>query len=113
MSQANASSIPPPKAKPFTAAITGCGKAPNLEKIAFPNSDCFAAASRSKSFNSVMSAPAAKAFSPDPVTITAFTVSSFWIMSIASLSSVNNCWFRAFRAFGRLSVMYANEFLTS
>ena len=105
-------SHPPPRAKPFTAAITGIGNVSSLRNTSFP----FLPNASPSAFVSVlispMSAPATKDLSPAPVRITALTVSRSIASSVASSSS--RTWlFKAFNAFGRLIVIVATASLTS
>ena len=67
MSQASASSVPPPSAMPFTAAMTGmpsCSMAVKRLRMVKMNSFTFSGGSPARSFRS---APEQKAFSPEPV----------------------------------------------
>ena len=74
MSQAMASSHPPPRQNPLMAAISGLGNrsaASNTELGALITRYC---ATPVRPSNSVMSAPAMNAFSPAPVRTTTRTV---------------------------------------
>ena len=89
MWQLIASSRPPPKAKPLTAAITG------LEKfsIKLNNDSCPFLAKSSPSFleklaNSLISAPATNALFPSPLKIATLIVLSVSIFFKFSLSSL-------------------------
>jgi hypothetical protein len=85
-SQASANSQPPPSAKPFTAATTGMGSAAITSITRCPSAPKCRARSRSRPFISAMSAPATKAFSPAPVTMTPRS-SARWARSPAAFSS--------------------------
>ena len=103
-SQLMASSQPPPRANPFTAAMTGIGNTSSARKISFP----FLPKASPSSFVSVLicaiSAPATKLFSPAPVMIRQRTASWSTPSSTAFRSSRTSA-FSAFSAFGRLMVM--------
>ncbi len=107
MSQASASSQPPPRAKPLTAAIQGCG-APSMAATTLrPSNDAWRASSGLMSRNSAMSAPATKAFSPAPVSTTARTSASPAISSATASNSRLVAVFRAFITSGRVTVTTA------
>jgi hypothetical protein len=69
--QASASSQPPPKAKPLTSAIDGIGRRSSSANTDCPSSAPSRCAASGRCCSSLMSAPAQKAFSPSPVTISA------------------------------------------
>ncbi len=102
-SHAMASSQPPPSAKPFTAAITGLRtllRSSNSEKIcplymSMYESDAIV----------LMSAPAAKALLPLPVTTMAPISGSASNSLAAATSSFVSVGVSAFSCFSRLSVM--------
>ena len=77
---ASSISQPPPKAKPLTAPMMGLGKRSMREVKAWPRAtksrSAISTPAATEWENSLMSAPALKARSPAPVTITARTVSS-------------------------------------
>ena len=101
MSHIRASSQPPPRANPLTAAMTG-----NLHWDSYsqwPKRLSFIHVLYSLSFISFMSAPAAKAFSPSPVIIIHFIslLSShhfIWLFNYKNSSS-----HKAFSCLGRFS----------
>ena len=68
MSQAMLSSQPPPRAKPFTAAITGLDRFSSLRNTPPPCTPNFLPSIEEKPFISPMSAPATKE-RPAPVRI--------------------------------------------
>ena len=114
-SQASANSHPPPKASPFTAAITGLGIFPNISNESNRALAQSLASRGSASFNSFISAPAAKAL-PSPVTITTFTSSSSFKVSAAFRRSIPTAALRAFKAFGlfrRITAIPPSSFETS
>src|SRR5256885_15643908 len=104
---------PPPKAKPFTAAITGLPQVSKRRSIAWPrrarafpsNGPCFA--------RSPMSAPATNAFGPAPEIIAPLIAPSVATRSAASASSSTTWSFSAFSLSGRLMVMKATPSLIS
>ena len=106
ISQLMASSLPPPSAKPFTAAITGTGKVSILRKISLPNLPKCSPCSLVITLIAAMSAPATKDFSPAPVRIIA-RISERSTASNAASISFSTSSFNAFSAFGRLIVMTA------
>jgi hypothetical protein len=112
-SQAMAISVPPPNAKPFTAAITIIGNFCSLLMTFWPNSAKFLALSGLKVASSLISAPATKALSPAPVRIRTRIFSSAATWSRASDNSASNAPFNAFNAFGRLNVTVEIPSLTS
>ena len=71
MSQARAISHPPPRAKPLTAAMTGCGSLSRAVVSRWPSSANARPSIADFVDISLMSAPATKAFSPAPVRMTA------------------------------------------
>src|SRR5918995_199906 len=86
-SQANANSHPPPRAKPLTAAMTGCCNASIFVATACPRRAKASASSGVMVAISLMSAPAMNARSPPPVSTTHRTA--------ASPSSSRNAWWSA------------------
>ncbi len=104
ISQADASSQPPPNAYPLTAAMTGIGRVVSDRKTLLPFRLHSLPSSWVISRIIAMSAPATKAFSPPPVIIRQ-RVSSIKMLSIVSAISSNACALSAFIAFGRLIVM--------
>ena len=107
ISQDMASSVPPPSAKPLTAAIDGFGMVSISLNVRCPNS-MTGTISRDVAFCiRAISAPATNALSPAPVRITALIFSSFSQMVTASRSSVNTSVFRALRTLGLLNVIVA------
>src|SRR5215831_15706531 len=104
---AMASSQPPPSAKPLMAAITGFPRfsmrsnrrCPMSEKSRPPAAVC--------SLSSLMSAPATKALSPAPVTMTTRRLSSAENSAIAASSSLSIARFSAFSTCGLLNVTRA------
>ncbi len=106
-SQAIAISVPPPRAKPFTAAITAMGSCWSLAMMAWPFWAKFLAVRELNVASSVMSAPATKDLSPEPVSTRTRIFSSAAILSSASENSSSRAGFRALRALGRLNVMVA------
>ncbi len=108
MWQASASSQPPPRAKPFTAATIGFWSRSKREKTAWPRVQKRRPADGSRREISSMSAPATKA-RPAPVTITASISSESWIFVTASSSSSTSEADSAFRLSGRFSRTVAIE----
>ena len=97
-------SHPPPKANPFTAAITGMSNVSNFLNTSFP---FLPNASPSAFVNvdiSPISAPATNDFSPAPVKTNAL-VSSKLTASKVAFNSSRTWLFNAFNAFGRLIVI--------
>jgi hypothetical protein len=107
MSQDMASSQPPPKAKPFTAAITATGRASKRLNTRWPKAAKPSAWLGLKPCISAMSAPATKALAPAPVRMSTRAPGREATSSSASSSSRSRSPFRAFRALGRLSVSRA------
>src|SRR5690625_2828636 len=107
-SHASATSRPPPKAKPFTAAIVGTGSAARALRTSWPERAASrpANASLPRRVNSLMSAPATKA-RPEPVRMSAFTASAPATTSSASPNSSIRSAFSALRTSGRSKVMVA------
>jgi len=106
-------SVPPPNAKPFTAAITTIGNCCSLLIISCPLLAKAFAFSESNVASSDMSAPATNDLSPAPVRIKTRISSSTAISSRAWDNSANSAPLRAFSALGRLKVMVAIPSLTS
>src|SRR4051812_38853538 len=86
MSQARASSQPPPSAKPFTAASVGFGIDSSRRQHSWPSAPQAWPSSTDISVISLMSAPAANARSPAPV-----NTSTRAAVSIASSRSRSRC----------------------
>jgi hypothetical protein len=105
--QASASSKPPPKAKPFMAATTGLGQLSTVFISFWPRSASGRACSGVCLASSPMSAPATKAFSPAPVTMTARTAVSAPTASKQCCSSPIVASFSALSLSGRLTVTKA------
>ena len=112
MSQDMASSQPPPRAKPFTAAITGLDRFSNRRNTPPPWTPNFLPSRAEKPFISPISAPATKD-RPAPVRITAWTLSSASTLVMASSRSLSTWLFSAFNASGRLMVRMATAPCTS
>src|SRR5436309_637182 len=110
MWQDMASSQPPPRQKPLTAAMTTLRHASILSKTRWPASENLLPPSASRVFSSTMSAPATKAFSPAPVMTTAPHPGSFSAASTAALISVRTRLLRAFSFSGRLTVIQTTPF---
>src|SRR5579859_921655 len=111
--QAIAVSQPPPRAKPLIAATTGLPRFSTRSRTSCPaRLDC-SASTAVKCASSLMSAPATKALSPAPVTMTPRTVSSSRASSKAVRRSAQVALLRAFSTFGRLIVTYAMASLFS
>ena len=105
--QAIASSQPPPRAKPLTAAMTGL---PRFSMTLVRRWPCRVLSSASAGVSlaiSAMSAPAANALSPAPVRMTPRTAASSRASLNASFSSAMVALLRALSTFGRLIVTYA------
>ena len=112
MSQDMASSQPPPRAKPFTAAMTGRGKLSIIRKMSLPSLPKASPSALVMVDMEPMSAPATKLLSPAPVSTTQRTV--FWSMpSKAAFRSASTSGFRALRALGRSMVRTATAPCTS
>src|SRR5690242_3746492 len=107
IAHAIASSHPPPRAKPLTAAMTGLPRFSIRSVNACPRRVASSASTAVLFAISAMSAPAANAFSPAPVRMTPRTVES----SRESSKAARNSWivtlFSAFRTLGLFSVTYA------
>ena len=112
-SQAIETSIPPPRAKPLMAAITGFSRRSMALQTWYPMSDSSRAFRAVMPFMALMSAPAENAFSPAPVMMTAFTVSSFCTSFRAARNSWASCVLHAFKASGRFSVIVPTPSLFS
>ena len=106
ISQLMASSLPPPSAKPFTAAMTGMGRVSILRNTSLPFLPKASPSALVRVLISPMSAPATKLFSPEPVMMRART-SLRSRASMAASSSPSTSLFRAFRALGRSMVRTA------
>ena len=104
MSPIIASSQPPPRAYPPTAVMTGLRTFVSRSQPA--NQSARYAVAKSRSAISLMSAPAAKAFSL-PVMMIARTASSASKAVAASVMSVSTWRLSALRAFGRSIVIVA------
>ena len=105
MSQASASSQPPPRAKPLMAAITGL-LSRAISSVS-PTSILACRAATTPTFSwaaSLRSRPAEKDRSPAPVTIITRTSGSARMAVTASMSSSRICRLRAFSTSGRFSV---------
>jgi len=74
--QLNASSQPPPRAKPFTAAITGLPSVSMRLIASWPDTEYSLPAMGVSADSSLMSAPATNALGPAPVMINAWTPAS-------------------------------------
>ena len=74
MSQLMASSLPPPSAKPLTAAMTGSGKLSIIRKTSLPSLPKASPSALVIVDIEPMSAPATKLLSPAPVRTTQRTV---------------------------------------
>jgi len=103
--QLMANSHPPPKAKPFTQAITGLGEFSILKNTSCPLFAKAVASSFDKASNSLISAPATKLLSPAPVITTDFISGNLYTLSNTASKSCMTCWFNAFNFSGRLMVM--------
>ena len=99
ISQASASSQPPPRAKPFIAAITGLEIFSNFLKTAEPCTPNSLPCCTFIVLICSMSAPATKAL-PSPVIIKTLICSSESICSKAQLSSLSSSLLREFIASG-------------
>ena len=75
MSHARATSKPPPRAYPFTAAITGLFIFSRADMATCPLCEKVSASTGFMGCISAMSAPATKALLPSPVTMTTLTAS--------------------------------------
>ena len=102
----SASSVPPPSANPFTAAITGLERFSMEVNTLCPRRPKSLPPMALRGFISEMSAPATNAF-PVPVRMITFTSSFPSISQNASLSSFRVSVFRAFRTWGLLIVIVA------
>ena len=107
MSQASASSQPPPSANPLTAAIVGFGIDSRRRPHSWPSIPQPCASSTLISVISVMSAPAANAFSPAPVRTTVRASVSSASSRSRSRSSVSVSPFSALSTSGRSIVTTA------
>ena len=109
-----ANSKPPPRAKPFTAAITGVLRFSTKSN----NNSCPLAASLPpslilKSANSLISAPATKAFSPLPVIIITLVSLDLSASAKALCNSSIVTLFKAFNLLGRFTVIVVIPFENS
>src|SRR5436190_12755359 len=102
-----ASSQPPPRAKPLTAAMTGLPHRSSRRIIACPASDRERPSMAPWPTISPMSAPATNALGPAPVRMTPRTAGSVSIRVTASSSSAMTAAFRALSLSGRLTVTSA------
>ncbi len=105
MSQATASSSPPPSAYPFTAAMVAQGMSSSMAVSTWPSSLNSRALQGVIGAISEMSAPATNAFSPAPVRMRARLDSA--ASRTACKSSRRVALFSAFSAFGRFTVRVA------
>src|SRR5882724_74459 len=113
MSHASASSRPPPRAKPLTAARIGCGQPSMAWRKSTRRRRSRNCTGTSGATNSRMSAPAENAFSPAPVTTTTLTSSSTARASKQRVSSRRMASFIALWTSGRFSVSVATCSATS
>src|SRR5882672_1028808 len=105
--QASASSQPPPSAKPLIIAIVGLPIFSRRANTCWPkNATDFASSARIFA-SSLMSAPAMKAFSPEPVITTPLTFVSSRSASNKCAISPNVCALSALSSLGRLTVTSA------
>ncbi len=102
--QAIASSHPPPSANPLIQAITGFPQVSIVRRTSCPRRDFASPVATSSRAISLMSAPAANAFSPVPVSKITRTATSFVIAMNACSSSLNTFAFNACNTSGRFSV---------
>src|SRR5680860_704919 len=109
LSQASATSQPPPRAKPLTAAITGCGMRSMVVVTICPSSTKARASSGDISFISEISAPAMNALLPEPVRITAPTSSLCPRDTKACSISRKTSLFMAFSASGLFTATVATR----
>jgi hypothetical protein len=100
-----ASSQPPPRAKPLTAAITGFPSRSIRSNSAWPCRACSRPATGVCTASSLMSAPATNDFSPPPVRTMARTSASSRAAAISRSSSASVAAFSALSTFGRLIVI--------
>ena len=112
MSQLMASSLPPPSAKPLTAAMTGMGKLSIIRKMSLPSLPKASPSALVMVLIEPMSAPATKLLSPSPVRTMQRMV--FWsTASKAAFRSARTSGFSAFSALGRSMVMISTAPCTS
>ena len=104
-----ASSHPPPSAKPLTAAIEGLPMVSSRLNTPWPRSAISRPLSASFLTSSEISAPAANAFSPEPVKMTTPMASSRATSSNAAPRSDTVWALSAFSTSGRLSVTVATR----
>src|SRR6266571_3504719 len=109
MSQARASSQPPPSAYPLTAAITGLVQAANASPRRRPISEKARISSADSPAISLMSAPATNALSPAPVRMIALTSAAIERCSNVMDSSRRTEALSAFMASGRSIVTIASR----
>ena len=103
MSQLIASSQPPPRAKPLTAAMVGISSFSMRRNRALPRWPHLRPAATSITYCSPMSAPATKE-RPSPVMMSAPSSVSFSTSEMACSKSLTTAEFSAFSASGRLMV---------
>ena len=112
MSQLIASSLPPPSAKPLTAAMTGMGKLSIIRNTSLPSLPKASPSALVMVLMEPMSAPATKLLSPSPVR-TMQRMADWSTASKAAFRSARTSGFRAFSAFGRSMVMISTAPCTS
>src|SRR6185437_15126140 len=105
--QASASSHPPPSATPFTHAITGLPQRSIWSKTCCPRCEAARPDAESVSASARMSAPAANARSPEPVSRITSTLASAASSAKARSSSSNITASSAWSTSGRSSVTVA------
>jgi hypothetical protein len=111
--QAIASSQPPPRANPLTAAITGLPIASIRASTRCPRSVCSRPSMGPRAESSAMSAPATNAFSPAPVRMTPRTeASAAMAVNTWSSSSITRALI-AFSFSGRLTTTTATPSVVS
>ena len=112
MSQLIASSLPPPSAKPLTAAMTGMGKLSIIRNTSLPSLPKASPSALVMVLMEPMSAPATKLLSPSPVR-TIQRMADWSTASKAAFRSARTSGFRAFSAFGRSMVIISTAPCTS
>src|SRR5580704_3044174 len=106
-SHASANSRPPPSAQPLTAAMTGIGRSSNLFITRWPRREKSRPSTGDIFDIAAISAPATKALSPAPVTMSTRTEGSCRTSRITRAISSITSRLSAFSALGRFTVSVA------
>src|SRR3989339_218666 len=113
MSEARATSVPPPRATPFTAEITGMGRFwREVSRFLMVRMNFFTSSGVRLAL-SFKSAPAQKDFSPLPVMMTVRLSVRYWRESMVSLMAYKSSKLRQFITSGRFRVRITAWFFSS